>query len=458
MAITEQLAHLIAETTYAQLPANAVTQAKRALLDTIGVTLAGHGEEAGRLITAWVEDVGGCQEAAVLGTTLYTSPGLAALANGTLGHALDFDDVTEHLRGHPSVPVTPVVLALGEAMGASGAEVITAFVVGVEVEAKIGKAMTSAHPRRGWHPTATIGPLGATAAAANLLGLTPAQVRMALGIAASKAAGLRQNFGTMTKPLHAGEAARSGVEAAQLAQRGFTADPQILEGRFGFFNTFVGSGEFVLGKVLQDFGAPYEIVSPGIGVKPYPACRQTHRAIDAMLDLVHTYQLLPDEVSEIVCETSARLLDFLMYPHPRTGLEGKFSMEYCIAAALVHGQMGLAQFTDTSVQDMRVQDLLRRVRLTHPDQDHPDWDTMCPDVVEVVLHDGRRFQQRVDLPKGDPALPLTWEELVAKFRDCAAVVLPLETVQEAVQHIAHLEEFPTLQPLMASLTLASPVV
>ncbi len=244
MAITEQLAHLIAETTYAQLPANAVTQAKRALLDTIGVTLAGHGEEAGRLITAWVEDVGGCQEAAVLGTTLYTSPGLAALANGTLGHALDFDDVTEHLRGHPSVPVTPVVLALGEAMGASGAEVITAFVVGVEVEAKIGKAMTSAHPRRGWHPTATIGPLGATAAAANLLGLTPAQVRMALGIAASKAAGLRQNFGTMTKPLHAGEAARSGVEAAQLAQRGFTADPQILEGRFGFFNTFVGSGEF----------------------------------------------------------------------------------------------------------------------------------------------------------------------------------------------------------------------
>ena len=133
-------------------------------------------------------------------------------------------------------------------------------------------------------------------------------------------------------------------------------------------------------------------------------------------------------------------------------------MKYCMAAALVHGQMGLAQFTDTSVQDMRVQDLLQRVRLTHPDQDHPDWDTMRPDVVEVVLHDGRRFQQHVDLPKGDPALPLTWEELVAKFRDCAAVVLPSELVQEAVQHIAHLEEFPTLQPLMASLTLASPVV
>lgn len=458
MALTAQLAHVIAETTYAQLPSAAVTQAKRALLDTIGVTLAGHSEASGRIITAWVQEMGGQQEAAVLGTALYTAPGLAALANGTLGHALDFDDVTMHLRGHPSVPVAPVVLALGEAIGASGADVITAFVVGIEVEAKIGKAMTSAHARRGWHPTATIGTLGAAAAAANLLGLTPPQVRMALGIAASKAAGLRQNFGTMTKPLHAGEAARHGVEAAQLAQRGFTADPQILEARFGFFNTFVGAGEFDTATVLQDFGAPYDIVSPGIGVKPYPACRQTHRGIDAMLALVQTHRFQPDEVSEIRCEMSARMQDFLLYHQPRTGLEGKFSMEYCLAAALLHGRMGLAQFTDASVQDARVQELMQKVRLFHPDQDSPDWDTPMPDVVEVVLRDGRRFQQRVDIPKGDPALPLTWEELVAKFRDCAAVVLPAAQVDEAVQHLARLEELPTLQPLMASLTLTPAAV
>jgi 2-methylcitrate dehydratase PrpD len=278
---------------------------------------------------------------------------------------------------------------------------------------------------------------------------------MALGIAASKAAGLRQNFGTMTKPLHAGEAARSGIEAAQLAQRGFTADPHILEARFGFFNTLVGSGEFVPETVVDDFGAPYEIVSPGIGVKPYPACRQTHRAIDAMLALVHAHQLVPDEVSEVVCETSARMLDFLVYHRPQTGLEGKFSMEYCLVAALLHGQIGLAQFTDSSVQEARAQDLLQRVRLVHPDQAQPDWDTVLPDVVQVVLRDGRRFQQRVDIPKGDPALPLTWEELAAKFQDCATLVLPASQVQEAMQHLVHLEELPTLQPLMASLTLAS---
>ena len=454
MALTEQVAHLIAETTYEQLPAEAVTQAKRALLDTLGVTLAGHQETAGQIITAWIKEHGGNQEAAVLGTTLSTTPALAALANGTLGHALDFDDVTFHLRGHPSVPVAPVVFALGEALGASGTDVITAFVLGVEVEAKIGKAMTSALPRRGWHPTAVIGTLGAAAAAAKLLDLSETQTCMALGIAASKTGGLRQNFGTMTKPLHAGEAARHGLEAAQLAERGFTADTAILENRFGFFNTFVGAGEFDLDVVLQDFGAPYEIVSPGIGVKPYPACRQTHRAIDAMLELVHTHHLQPDDVREVVCQTSARLRDFLIYHQPQSGLEGKFSMEYCMAAALLHGQMGLAQFSDASVQDARAQALLRQVRFEHPDEDAVDWEAAIPDVVTVVLRDGTRVQQRVDIPKGDPALPLSWDELVAKFQDCATHVLTAAQVQEAVHHITHLDQLPTLQPLISALTPA----
>jgi 2-methylcitrate dehydratase PrpD len=453
VTITERLAHLIAETTYEQLPTSAVTQAKRALLDTIGVTLAGHREDAGQIITGLVKDAGGHPDAAILGTSLYTSPALAALANGTLGHALDFDDVTFHLRGHPSVPVVPAVLALGQALRASGKGVITAFVIGVEVEAKVGKAMTAAHLRRGWHPTATIGTLGAAAAAANLLRLTASQVQMALGIAASKAAGLRQNFGTMTKPLHAGEASRSGVEAAQLAQRGFTADPHILDNRFSFFNVFVGEGEFVSETVVRDFGAPYEVITPGIGVKPYPACRQAHSAIDAMLQLVHSYRLQPDDVREIICRISARMRDFLVHHQPQTGLAGKFSMEYCLAAALLRGKLGLAEFSDASVKDPRVQLLMKRVRLTHPDQDKINWDTPGPAAVEVVLHNGERRQQSIEVPKGDPDLPLTWAELVTKFQDCAATVLPDAQIQEAMQYIAHLEELSSLKPLMASLTL-----
>ncbi|GIX49343.1 MAG: hypothetical protein KatS3mg131_3554 [Candidatus Tectimicrobiota bacterium] len=458
MALTEQLAQLIVSTSYEQLPAAAVTQAKRAFLDTIGVTLAGHREEAGRLITAWVKEAGGCQEATVLGTDLCTSPALAALANGTLGHALDFDDVTAHMRGHPSVPVLPVALALGEALGASGTEVITAYVLGVEVEAKLGKAMGSALPRHGWHPTAVLGTFGAAAAAAKLLGLDVQQTQMALGIAASKAAGLRRNFGTMTKPLHAGEAARGGLEAAQLAQRGFSADPEILEGRFSFFTTFVGEGECKPEAAVEDFGQPYEIVSPGLGVKPYPSCRQTHRAIDAMLALVQAHGLKPEAVSEIVCQCSAVLLDFLIHHRPTTGLQGKFSMEYCLAAALVYGRLGLEQFTDASVQDPRVQALIPRVRLEHPDAERPDWEGKQADVVEVVLHDGRRLRQRVEVPKGDPQQPLTWEELVAKFRDCTTSLLSEAQVAAAVEQIAHLEELAALPSLLDNLTPAQALV
>jgi 2-methylcitrate dehydratase PrpD len=455
MGITEQLAHVIAETTYEHLPVAAVEQGKRALLDTIGVALAGNREAAGQIITAWVQEQGGQGVATVLGTPISTSPGLAALANGTLGHALDFDDVTFHMRGHPSVPIAPVVLALGEMLGASGADILTAFILGVEVEAKLGKAMTAAFPSRGWHPTATIGPLGAAAAASKLLGLDGPQTQMALGIAASKASGLRKNFGTMTKPLHAGEAARSGIEAAQWAQRGFTADPHILEDRFGFFNTFVGEGAFDLEAVVSHFGHPYDIVSPGIGVKPYPACRQAHRAIDGMLDLVYTHGFTADDVEEIVCEASERLQSFLVHHRPQTGLEGKFSMEYCLAAAVLHGEMGLAQFSDASVQDPRAQALLQRVRLEHPDAGKLDWNVTLPDMVKVTLRSGRQVQQRVDIPKGDPELPLTWDELVAKFRDCGAVVLPTPQTEAAVQRLATLETLETLQPLMTHLTPAA---
>ena len=452
MGVTERLAHLIAETTYQDLPTEAVLQGKRALLDTIGVTLAGHREEAAQIITTWVADSGAKAAARVLGSSIATSPALAALANGTLGHALDFDDVTFHLRGHPSIPVTPVVLALGETTGASGAEVLTAFVVGIEVEAKIGKAMTVAHLRQGWHPTAAIGTLGAAAAASKLLHLDSSQTQIALGIAASKAAGLRKNFGTMTKPLHAGEAARSGVEAAQWAQRGFTADRDIFDERFNCLEAFAGEGEFDPAVVVHDFGAPYEVVSPGIGVKPYPACRQMHRSIDAMLELVHTHHFRPDDVEEIVCESSERALAFLVHHRPQTGLEGKFSMEYAMAAAVVHGQMGLAQFSDASVQDPQAQALLQRVRYDHPDAGQATLESTLPDIVKVVLRDGRQVQQRVEVPKGDPTLPLTWDELVAKFRDCVAGIVTEARAEAAVQQIAQLEALPTLQRLMANLT------
>ena len=202
--------------------------------------------------------------------------------------------------------------------------------------------------------------------------------------------------------------------------------------------------------MIKDFGAPYEIITPGIGVKPYPACRAAHRAIDAMLHLVHMYHLQPNDVSEIICNTSARMRDFLVHHQPQTGLAGSLAWSTvwlrrsCTASwAWRNSRMSACKITRA---------LMQRVRLTHPDQDKVNWDRPVPDVVEVVLHSGARWHQRIEVPKGDPDQPLTWAELVAKFQDCAATVLP-RADREATQHIAHLEELPTLKPLMASLTL-----
>ena len=276
---------------------------------------------------------------------------------------------------------------------------------------------------------------------------------MALGIAASKAAGLRQNFGTMTKPLHAGEAARNGVEAAQLAQRGFTANPQILEERFGFFNTFAGAGEFVPETVLQDFGAPFEIVSPGIGVKPYPACRQTHRGIDAMLELVHTQQFQPDEVSEIICETSARMLDFLIYHRPRTGLEGKFSMNFCVAAALSEGQVGLETFEDAYVRSSGIQELLPRIVLRVNPSLGKNAPALTQAIVTIRLAGGQVLRHEANGARGYPEHPPSAEELGTKFRSCALKALPKGLAESTLSCLNSLETLSDVRILTRQLAV-----
>lgn len=435
--VTEILANFIAETRYEQLPPEVTTAAKRALLDFFGVALAGASAEGSRLITEYVKEEGGNPEASVIAAGFKTSPSLAALANGTIAHALDYDDCFNGFPIHPSVAIMPAVLALAEKTGASGKKVIEAYAVGFEIACKVGSVVGLRQRELGWHNTATLGCLGAAAAASRLLDLTAGDVRMALGIAASLAGGLRQNFGTMTKPLHAGNAARNGVLAASLAGKSFTSYDGVLEAPLGFFKVLGMPKGRDLSEITEHLGSPYSVASPGILFKLFPSCHGTHRGIDAALRLRRETGVRTEDIVDIECRTTATVPTSLFHHRPKTPTEARFSMEYCVARALVDGQMGLAQFDEEKIQSPDVRDLVQKVHYSHPDDIGQGVDQ--PQEVVLRLRDGRTCSRKGDVIKGDPENPISWEELCLKYRDCAGRFLPAPEVDRLLELVSNLE-------------------
>ena len=458
MDASERLARFVVETE--SVPEDAIAQAKRALLDTLGVTLAGSREESARIVADWVREQGGRAEVAVLGRSFRAPAADAALANGAAAHALDFDDVSLPMRGHPSAPLLPAALAVAEKASRSGRDLLTAFVLGFEVETSLGRAIGEAHYALGWHATSTLGTLGAAAACARLLHLDAARTQMAFGIAASLASGLQQNFGTMTKPLHAGWAARNGVGAAELAARGFTADRRALEGESGqtparpggFLRAMSGGAEPDL-ESIASLGRPYQITSSGFGVKLYPCCYAVHRSLDAVLEMKARHRIDPAGIEAIRVEVSRGSLMPLRGDSPATGLEGKFSLEYCLAAALLDGHVMLTTFTDEAVHRPAVRELMAKIEVSEgPDESGGTFPIGGYAEVRIVLRGGEEQFLRVDTPRGDPSRPLSWEELTEKFRDCAQGVLPGEATEGAVGLIGRLEEVRDLAELTGALT------
>jgi 2-methylcitrate dehydratase PrpD len=449
MGTTEQIAQFVVQNGYASIPGEVVAVAKKAILDGLGVMVAGSTEPAGKIIAEHVKELGGAPQAGVIAQGFRTSVVQAALANGTMAHALDYDDVLAPMTGHPTVVVLPVVLALGEMYHHPGRDVLEAYIVGVEVAARIGSGIGRRHYAVGWHSTATLGTLGAAAAATKMLGLGVTETRIALGIAASEAGGLRQNFGTMTKPFHAGNAARNGIVAAMLAQRGFTADEGIMESPLGFCSVLGGEGQYNLALMTESLGNTYALIKPGLEMKPYPCCRFTHRCIDAMLHIIEEYHPAAEEVAEVECQTGPSLPQILIHHRPRTSLEGKFSMEYCLARALLDGQVRIGQFTEEKVLDPRVQELLQRVRYVHPEGVETE---RRSEVVTVRLKNGRQYSHEVFIAKGAPENPMSMAELTAKYRDCVSLVFPFEAVERSRQMVSHLEEVRDIAELADLLT------
>lgn len=420
----------------------------------MGVTIAGSCEPVAQIATRYSKQLSAAGEAGVIGGSFRTSTELAAWVNGIAGHALDYDDTFPPAVGysfHPTAPVLPAVLALGEKRNSTGRDVLAAYIVGVEVESRIGAAIGRYNSEIGWHPTPVVGTVGSVAACANILKLNDWQVRMALGIAGSLISGLSQNFGTMTKPLHAGSAAKNGILATLLAQDGFTANESIMGGELGFCSMFSGGKVKGLENNEQDLGESWHIVSPGISFKAYPSCRSTHSSIDASIYLRNVAGINADQVAKIICKANPRNPQLARLRRPKSGSEAKFSIPYCIAVALLRGKVSLEDFTDEKVADAEAQALLSKVEHLYP-AEYKKFPLSLTQEVVVKLDNGAEFSYKVDMPKGGLGNPMTDEELSAKFVDCARLLLPQAVINKIIEMVNNLESLDNISKLMDILT------
>lgn len=456
-AHTQKIIDFIQNSTLEAIPENGVRTATEAILDCIGVALAGAIEPAGEITARMARASAGKGESSVWGHGFATSAHDAALVNGTAAHALDFDDVTWGLIGHPSVSLTASLFSLGEALGKSGRDVLLAYATGFEVMAKIGRTTQPAHSlENGWHATVSIGTFGATAACCKLLGLNAVETGNALGIAYSMTSGTTANFGTMTKPLHAGLAARNGVEAARLAQLGLTAVAHPFDGPRSFHVVF-SRGLPARMEALDELGKLYELDVRGVVIKPYPCCVSAHTSIDAALRLRNEEGVRPQDIRHIEIGVTRYTYDKLSYHLPDTGLEGKFSANYTVARAIIDGRLPLGAFSDEAVQEPEVRRLVERVEIKVDEAIDRAWKIGSrPVQLRATLTDGRTIEKDVAISKGNPEVPLTTEELHAKFRDCASLVLPADAVDEALDQLAHIERVPAIAPLNRLLAAGVP--
>jgi 2-methylcitrate dehydratase PrpD len=444
-----QLARFVAETPAAAIPAAAVTRAKQALVDFAGVAIAGADEPVSRLVRGFAARSGGVGKATLIGSGHKAGPLDAALANATTGHALDYDDSNFALGGHPSVTLLPAVLALGEHAGCSGRQVLEAYIMGFEVLIRMARIVNFHHYEKGWHPTATIGTFGVAAAAARLLGLDAARTMSALGLAASMASGIKENFGTMAKPIQVGHAAQKGLMAALFAAEGATASPEALEGRQGFLAVYNGAGNYS-DAPLEGLGQTWELLGSGLMFKKYACCGSTHPVIDAAVDLAVRDDLDADTVGKIHVAINPRRIPHVDRPRVTDSLEAKFSLQYTAAAALKDRGVGLRHFTDAQVNRADLQALAARVEVSGLGHVDSDLSQACE--LKVTLRDGSTRSIWLAEAHGRKADDYELFKRT-KFLDCAAEMLRPE---EAVMLLGRLEAFEDERDIAAVLGAMTP--
>jgi 2-methylcitrate dehydratase PrpD len=458
--VTQQVVGFITSAALDRMPEKVVTAGKRCLIDGFGVVLAGATTQGSQIVREYVRSVAGKRDASVLGPGRIKAPAeLAALVNGAFGHAMDFDDTqlsttpdrTYGLLTHPTIPALASALAVADTIDASGAQFLEAFLTGFEVECKISEAINPDHYNKGFHSTGTIGTFAAAAATAKLLRMEPKAVAHAIAIAGSLSAGIRVNFGTMTKPLHAGRAAQNGVFAAVLASKGFTGGDDGLDGPWGYFQVAGGGADAA--RIAGVLGAPYTIISPGVSVKPYPCGVLSHPGMDAMLKLVREHDIAPDQIKGVVFRAGSNILEPLRYRTAKTELEAKFCVPFLMTSIILRRKAGIREFTDEFVSSEPVQRMMPLVEPRFdPEIEAKGFDKIrC--VVEVSLKDGRSFVQASDDKyRGGPDRPFTMAELHEKFTDCASLTLTQADMKRSLALIESVERLKSVRELVAAMT------
>ena len=438
IGFTKTISRFITDTNNSDIPAHVYDHAKVCFLDWLGVTMAGKDEPLVLKLIKYTGLMGGNEQASILGHNLKRSVEHATLVNGAASHALDYDDSLIAFLGHPSVTLFPSLLALSEWKEKSGSDFLTAYIIGLKVGSCIGQCAGMEHYMAGWHGTSTIGHLASAAGSARLLGLDRQQTLHALGIAGTQASGLKRVFGTMCKPFHAGKSSMAGLMSALLASDGFTGAEDILEGTNGFFQALKGQ---VNKDVVDTLGKTWEIET--IAQKYHASCHATHSPIEAVLTIINKERLNPEAIKSINIHCSQLAIDAAGKVEPSTGLEGKFSIPYCVANALIRGNTGMQAFTDEKVNDPMIQDFYKRITLLS-DKDIPELGAR----VEVETDAGQVFSGFSDIMKEIPSYEGKEAKIKAKFMDLCTPVLGEKVAKELLEHIVSLEMILNMKDLI----------
>jgi 2-methylcitrate dehydratase PrpD len=419
-AETRTMAEFVTRTRFQDLPTTVVSQSKKCLMDLIGLALASSRENDIRILARLVRDIGCKEEATVIGFPFMTSAPSATFVNAAMGHALQLDDGDRWTEAHVGTAIIPSALSAAEIARCDGKDLLTSIIVGYEVAMRVGYAVSPYHRKRGFSPNGTLGVFGAAAAACSILKLDVDQTQDALGSAGTQAAGLEQFVidGSASQLLNSAHAAQSGIMSALLARQGFSGSRQILEGACGFCKAFADKYDLV--KLALDLGSDFQIVK--VYFKPYPTCRAFHPQIDALLRLMKMNRIQSEDIKDVVVKGYTIDIETMCNPPPETIAAARLNMPYCLACALVDGEVTLKQFTEERIKDRHIIDMMNRIAFVPADEElkslTPD---SCGAIVTVRTHNGAIVEGAVSYPLGEPENPLGDQELISRFKSFASL-------------------------------------